>query len=140
MQYKGKALFDTEICAIQLREWRQLLNSDNDKSSKKSRKSTVETRSTSMTDLTPDPIESCRSSFIVFVAGGLTYGELKLATLLSKVYTGTTDTAVVFGSTQILNPDDFVEKLHGLNKKEPRIKNEEGNYVDLATYVNNPSR
>ncbi|XP_063720125.1 syntaxin-binding protein 1-like [Symsagittifera roscoffensis] len=70
-----------------------------------------------------------KSSFIVFVAGGLTYGEIKLAKILTDLYKGNQEVAVIFGSTQILNPDDFIEKLHNLNPDEPKYKGEDKQFV-----------
>merc|ERR1712226_1104852 len=85
--------------------------------------------------------ENSKSVFIVFVAGGLTYGEIKMATLLNDVYSGFTDVGVVFGSTQIFSPDDFIEKLHALNTDEPTIRDQEDNFVSIdCQYYSNSKR
>ena len=72
------------------------------------------------------------SSFIVFIAGGMTYGELKLPTLLTEYFKERAKTPqninVIFGSTQILNPDDFIEKLLVLNPDDPQFKDEDDNF------------
>ena len=75
------------------------------------------------------------SSFIVFLAGGMTYGELKLATLLTEYFKeqakNPQNINVIFGSTQILNPDDFIEKLFVLNPDEPQYKEDDDNFATL---------
>ena len=75
------------------------------------------------------------SSFIVFIAGGMTYGELKLATLLTEYFKeqakNPQNINVIFGSTQILNPVDFIEKLFVLNPDEPQYKEDDDNFATL---------
>ena len=65
----------------------------------------------------------------------MTYGEIKLSTMLTEYFKERAKTPrninVIFGSTQILNPDDFIEKLLVLNPDDPQFKDEDDNFVTL---------
>ena len=56
-----------------------------------------------------------RGSFVVFVAGGMTYGEAKYALLLNEFFAKAGGPVVFFGSSTMINPDDFLEKVNSIN-------------------------
>ena len=56
-----------------------------------------------------------RSSVIVFIAGGMTYGEAKYAPLLNEYFEQRGGPFVFLGGSQMINPDDFLEKVNSIN-------------------------
>ncbi|OAD74659.1 hypothetical protein PHYBLDRAFT_144034 [Phycomyces blakesleeanus NRRL 1555(-)] len=56
---------------------------------------------------------------ILFIAGGMTYAEIRSAYELSETF----NREVYIGSTHIITPDQFVADLSGLDKTPPPAKN-----------------
>ena len=73
-------------------------------------------KKTNLTNIQPHEQQLTeRSSVIVFIAGGMTYGEAKYAPLLNEYFEQRGGPFVFLGGSQMINPDDFLEKVNSIN-------------------------